>query len=249
MPTPSTKPVNKRDQDLKESFPASDPPAGNMGSDATAEKRRQERIAERTVGDTALTSKGTVDLDGRRIAILATDGFEQSELLEPKRLLEEAGATTQVVSLKTGSIRGWSGKDWGDEVPVDLALEAAKAEDFDALLLPGGVMNPDHLRREAAAVAFVRAFSEAGKPIAAICHGPWLLVEAGLVKGRKITSWPSLKTDIVNAGGEWVDEEVVVDDGLVTSRKPDDIPAFSRGLVEAIGGVGKERIKIGPTNV
>lgn len=249
MPTQTAKPANQRDQALKDSFPASDPPANNMGSEAAAEERRQERIAEQTVGDTALKSTGTADLTGKRIAILATDGFEQSELVQPKHALEEAGATTQVVSLKQGSIRGWSGKDWGDEVPVDLALDGAKVEDFDALVLPGGVMNPDHLRKEEAAVAFVRAFSEAKKPVAAICHGPWLLVEAGLAEGHKLTSWPSLKTDISNAGGDWVDEEVVVDGGLITSRKPDDLPAFSRAVIAALGGAGEQRIKIGPTNV
>jgi protease I len=170
-------------------------------------------------------------LQGKKIAILATDGFEQSELTEPRQALQEAGAETQVVSPKQGKIKGWNHKDWGDEVGVDLALKSANPAEFDALLLPGGVMNPDQLRMNSDAVQFVRNFFEAGKPIAAICHGPWMLVEADIVRGRTVTSWPSLKTDIRNAGGSWVDKEVVKDQQLVTSRKPDDIPAFNREMI------------------
>ena len=171
-------------------------------------------------------------LNGKKIAILATDGFEQVELLEPKRALEQAGATTQVVSPKSGEIKGWNSTDWGQSVPVDISLAQANADTFDALLLPGGVMNPDKLRMEPAAVAFVKAFFAAGKPVAAICHGPWMLVEADVIEGRTLTSWPSLQTDIRNARGYWVDQQVVVDRGLVTSRKPDDIPAFSQKIIE-----------------
>jgi protease I len=171
-------------------------------------------------------------LQGKRVAILATEGFEQVELLEPRKALDAEGASTQLVSPKTGKIKGWNMTDWGQEVPVDLALNDAKPENYDALLLPGGVINPDKLRMIPAAVEFVRAFFEAHKPVAAICHGPWMLVEADAVRGRTVTSWPSLKTDIKNAGGKWVDQEVVTDNGLITSRKPDDIPAFNRKIIE-----------------
>ncbi len=171
------------------------------------------------------------DLNGLRVAILATDGFEQSELLEPRRALEEAGASTEVVSPKPDAINGWNHSDWGQTVVVDQALAEADAKDYDALLLPGGVMNPDKLRMEPEAVDFVKAFFAAGKPVAAICHGPWMVLEAGAVRGHRVTSWPSLHTDITNAGGEWVDREVVVDQNLVTSRKPDDIPAFNREMI------------------
>ena len=172
------------------------------------------------------------NLQGRRVAILATDGVEQVELTEPRKALDAAGAKTVVVAPKRGAIKGWQHDHWGDEIPVDLPLEQARADDFDALLLPGGVMNPDHLRMDRKAVAFARAFFEAGKPVAAICHGPWLLVEADVVRGRTLTSWPSLQTDIRNAGGSWEDREVVTDEGLVTSRKPDDLPAFNRKMIE-----------------
>ncbi|MBX3230762.1 MAG: type 1 glutamine amidotransferase [Labilithrix sp.] len=171
-------------------------------------------------------------LEGKRVAILATDGFEQSELVDPKKILEGEGVECVVVSPKEGSIKGWKDKDWGDEVKVDLLLKDAKAETFDALVLPGGQMNPDMLRGLPEVQAFVRAFAEAGKPIGAICHGPWSLIDAGIVKGRTVTSWPSIQTDLVNAGAKWVDKEVVVDMGLVTSRKPDDIPAFTRKVIE-----------------
>jgi protease I len=174
-------------------------------------------------------------ISGKKIAILATDGFEQSELMEPKEALEEAGAETFVVSPKSGRIKGWSEMDWGKKVKVDISLAEADAQEFDGLLLPGGVMNPDKLRMEKDAIRFVQAFMEAGKPIGAICHGPWTLIDAGAVEGRKMTSWPSIRTDLENAGAEWVDEEVVVDNGLVTSRKPDDIPAFTRKFMEELG--------------
>jgi protease I len=172
------------------------------------------------------------NLQGKKIAILATDGFEQSELLEPRKALDQAGATTKVVSPSEGKIRGWNHKEWGQEVPVDLTLNSANSNDFDALLLPGGVMNPDHLRMNPQAVEFVKSFTDNGKPIAAICHGPWTLVEANAVQGKTITSWPSLKTDLKNAGANWVDKEVVRDGQLVTSRKPDDIPAFNREMIQ-----------------
>jgi protease I len=172
------------------------------------------------------------ELDGLRVAILATDGFEQSELTEPRKALDAAGADTEVVSPKQGRVRGWNHKEWGQEVAVDRELESADPADYDALLLPGGVMNPDTLRTQPKAVAFVKAFFDSGKPVAAICHGPWTIVESGAAKGHKMTSWPSLKTDITNAGAEWIDREVVVDDRLVTSRKPDDIPAFNREVIK-----------------
>jgi protease I len=171
-------------------------------------------------------------LNGKRVAILATTGFEQAELLEPRQALDNAGATTQVISPQKGKIKGWNLKDWGSEVPVDVPLNEAKAEDYHALVLPGGVMNPDHLRMDPKAVDFVRHFVEAGKPIAAICHGPWILIEAGAVRGRTITSWPSLKTDLKNAGANWVDQEVVRDGTLITSRKPDDLPAFNQAMIQ-----------------
>jgi protease I len=172
-------------------------------------------------------------LNGLRVAILATDGFEQSELLEPRKALSAAGAESDVVSLKAGgNVRGWNHKEWGQEVAVDESLDQVDPEDYDALLLPGGVMNPDVLRTRPEAVAFVKAFFDADKPVAAICHGPWTIVEAGAAKGRKMTSWPSLKTDVTNAGGEWVDLDVMVDGNLVTSRKPDDLPAFNREMLK-----------------
>ena len=171
-------------------------------------------------------------LQGKTVAILATDGVERVELTEPRKALDAAGARTVVVSPKTGSIKGWEHDHWGESIPVDQSLDGARADQFDALLLPGGVINPDQLRQNERAVQFVRGFFDAGKPVAAICHGPWMLVEADVVRGRTITSWPSLRTDIRNAGAEWVDREVVTDKDLVTSRKPDDIPAFSRKMIE-----------------
>ncbi len=176
-----------------------------------------------------MTSKE--DLKGKKVAILVADGFEEVELMEPRQALEDAGAKTVVVSPAKGKVKGWKMTDWGKEVKVDTPLAEARADQFDALLLPGGVMNPDHLRREPQAVRFVRSFFDAGKPVAAICHGPWMLAEADVVRGREITSFPSIKTDLKNAGGRWVDREVVADGNLVTSRKPDDIPAFNREMV------------------
>jgi protease I len=168
------------------------------------------------------------------ILIIATDGFEQSELMEPKRLLEEAGAQVSVASIKSGEIRGWDEKDWGKSVSVDLTLGDVRSEDYDALLLPGGQINPDVLRMESKVVDIVREFDGAKKPIAAICHAPWLLVEAGIVKGRTVTGWPSIRTDLANAGATVVDEEVTIDGNLITSRKPDDIPAFTEALMAAL---------------
>jgi len=173
-------------------------------------------------------------LQGKKIAILATDGFEQAELMEPRKALDKAGAETFVVSLKAGEIKGWKHKDWGDKVKVDRTLDQAKPGEFDALVLPGGVINPDHLRMEPKAVSFVRDFVATGKPVAAICHGPWLLVESGAVRGKTVTSWPSLATDIKNAGGKWVDQEVAHDGQFITSRKPDDLPAFNRALIDLV---------------
>ncbi|AXK73612.1 type 1 glutamine amidotransferase [Lysobacter sp. TY2-98] len=165
-----------------------------------------------------------------RIAILATDGFEQSELMEPRARLKAAGHDVDVISPKAGEIRGWRHTDWGESVPVDVELSKASPDDYDALVLPGGQMNPDVLRQDAAALDFVRAFDRAGKPLAAICHAPWLLVETGIAKDRDVTSWPSVRTDLVNAGAHWKDAEVVVDGQLITSRKPDDIPAFVKAI-------------------
>lgn len=179
------------------------------------------------------------NLQGKKVAILVTDGFEQSELMEPRKALDEAGAKTQVVSPAGKKVKGWNHKEWGNDVPVDVPLESANAEQFDALLLPGGVMNPDQLRMNPQAVAFVKHFADAGKPVAAICHGPWTLIEAGAVRGRTLTSWPSLKTDLKNAGANWVDKEVVNDRGLVSSRKPDDIPAFNREMIRLFGEESK----------
>jgi protease I len=179
----------------------------------------------------------TEDLKGLRVAILATDGFEQAELMQPREALDRAGAETRVLSPQPGRIRGWKHTEWGDYVDVDVPLHEARPRDFDALLLPGGVINPDKLRMIPEAVAFVRQFFEADKPVAAICHGPWTIIEAGQAKGRRIASWPSLKTDLRNAGAEWVDREVVVDRNLVSSRKPDDIPAFNREMINLFSGV------------
>jgi protease I len=183
------------------------------------------------------------NLSGKRVAILATDGVEQSELSEPRQALKDAGAHPVVVSPKDGSIKAWQHDHWGDEITVDMNLKDATVDDFGALMLPGGVMNPDRLRQNKQAVQFVKEFFAQGKPVAAICHGPWLLVEADVVRNRTLTSWPSLQTDIRNAGGDWVDREVVTDMGLVTSRKPDDIPAFNRKMIEefAEGGHTAQR--------
>ncbi len=172
-------------------------------------------------------------LAGKSVAILLTDGFEQAEMVEPRKALEAEEAVTDIISPKSGStVRAWNESDFGDTFTIDTPLDEADPEDYDALLLPGGVMNPDKLRQVPEAVAFVKAFFDAGKPVAAICHGPWMLVEADVVRGRRVTSWPSLRTDLTNAGATWVDEPVVVDHGLVTSRKPDDIPDFNRKMIE-----------------
>lgn len=175
----------------------------------------------------------TQTLSQKKVAILVADGFEQAELTEPKQALDEAGAQTHIVSPNSDTVQGWNHYDKGDNFPVNVSLDSANPDDYDALLLPGGVANPDQLRVNEKAVQFIQAFFAASKPVAAICHAPWTLIEAGVVKGRTITSWPSLKTDLTNAGAQWVDQEVVVDHGLITSRNPHDIPAFNRTIVEA----------------
>ena len=182
-------------------------------------------------------------LDGKRIAILATDGFEQVELTEPKKNLEKAGAKVTVLSVaKTPKeIKGWDKTDWGDKVTVDGLVSEANPSDFDALVLPGGQINPDKLRMDQDAVSFVKRFAQTGKTIAAICHGPWMLVEADLVRGKTATSWPSVHTDLKNAGANWVDKEVVQDGQFITSRKPEDIPAFSEKIIEAVSGAAARR--------
>jgi protease I len=180
------------------------------------------------------------ELQGMAVAILVTDGFEQVELTEPRNALEEAGAHTRVVSPAGEQVKGWNHTDWGQTVAVDVPLERADASQFDALLLPGGVMNPDKLRMNSRAVSFVKAFFDQRKPVAAICHGPWTLIEAGAVRGRRLTSYPSLQTDLTNAGAQWINEQVVVDGGLVSSRKPDDIPAFNRAVIEEFARVRRK---------
>ncbi len=173
-------------------------------------------------------------LNGKKVAILATDGFEQSELQEPHKALLNHGAKVDIISLKKGKIKGWKDKNWGDEVEANVSIDEAKSGNYDALVLPGGVMNPDKLRMNRDVVNLVTDFLEQGKPIAAICHGPWTLIETNKIKGRKMTSYESIKTDLINAGVKWVDEEVVVDKGLVTSRTPKDLPAFCKKMVEEI---------------
>jgi protease I len=170
-------------------------------------------------------------ISGIKIAILVADGFEQVEMTEPRKALEEAGAGTDLISPVEGQVRGWQHTEWGDRFDVDVNLSEADPADYDALVLPGGVMNPDKLRKDQRAVQFVKHFFDAGKPVAAICHGPWTLVEADVLRGRRVTSYDSIKTDLKNAGAEWVDEQVVVDDGLVTSRQPDDLPAFNQAMI------------------
>ena len=181
-------------------------------------------------------------LNGKRIAILATDGVEQVEMTEPRKALDAAGAKTELVSPAKGQLQAWQHLEKGDKFPVDVQLDAADPNNYDALVLPGGVANPDQLRTMPKAVQFVKSFFDAGKPVAAICHGPWTLIEAGVVEGRTMTSWPSLKTDLKNAGANWVDREVATDNGLVTSRKPDDLPAFCTKIIEEMveGRQGKQ---------
>ncbi|NWG46680.1 MAG: DJ-1/PfpI/YhbO family deglycase/protease [Alphaproteobacteria bacterium] len=202
-------------------------------------RRRHAREAEPAVRETLMAEAGTSDKEipgaGRRVAILATNGYEQSELLEPLEALRQAGHSVSILSLTTDPIRGVVGHDWADEVEVDRALEDASPEDFDALVLPGGVYNPDRLRQEIAAVEFVSAMMESGKPVAAICHGPWLLAEAELAEGRRMTSYPSIRTDLIHAGAEWVDEPAVVDRNLLTSRSPEDLPRFTEALLALVG--------------
>jgi protease I len=188
----------------------------------------------------------TRSLKGKKVAALIAHGFEQIELIEPQKALQGAGATVDIVSLERGAVRGWNRTDWGADVPVDRTVDECRAEEYDALLLPGGVMNPDKLRMNQKAVQFVRAFYDQGKPIAAICHAPWMLVEADVVRGCRVTSYPSVATDLRNAGADWTDSEVVVDRGVVTSRKPDDIPAFNNKMIEEFaegqhGGAGRRQ--------
>jgi protease I len=219
-----------------------------MGTDDVARRVTREPAAVQAAA-ARIGRMAQQNLQGKRVAILATDGFEQSELLEPRKALDQAGAKTFVVSPRPRVIKGWDHDHWGEEVAVDTPLESARAADFDALMLPGGVKNPDTLRMDDSAVQFVRDIFNAGKPVAAICHAPWLLVEADVVRDRTLTSWPSLRTDIRNAGGNWVDRDVVTDAGLVTSRKPDDIPAFNRKMIEEFGeGVHEERATRGKSS-
>jgi protease I len=186
-------------------------------------------------------------LNGKRIAILATDGVEQVEMTEPRKALDAAGAKTELISPAKGKLQAWKHLEKGDQFPVDVQLDAADANHYDALVLPGGVANPDQLRTIPKAVEFVRSFFERDKPVGAICHAPWMLVEAGVVRGRTVTSWPSLQTDLKNAGAKWVDREVVEDEGLVTSRKPDDLPAFNKKIIEVFSeSAEREPQRVGP---
>jgi protease I len=175
-------------------------------------------------------------LDGKKVAILVTDGFEQVEMTKPREALEEAGAETKIVSPKSGQIQGMNHANKGDKFDVDIPLDEAQPEEFDAMMIPGGLMNPDELRATPDALEFTKHFFRKGKPVAAICHAPWVLIDAGVVRGRKLTSWEHIQTDVKNAGGNWVNQEVVVDNGLVTSRKPDDIPAFNKKMIEEFCG-------------
>lgn len=173
-------------------------------------------------------------LENKTLAILATDGFEKSELFEPLNAVKAEGATVDIVSIKEGNIKSWDEKNWGESIPVDKLVQDAQASNYDALILPGGVINPDSLRTNEDALAFIRDFFREGKPVAAICHAPWLLISAGVIENREVTSFHSIKTDVINAGGEWRDEEVVVDSGLVTSRNPKDLPAFIDKIIEEV---------------
>ena len=189
-------------------------------------------------------------LNGKRIAILATDGVEQVEMTEPRKALDAEGAKTELISPAKGKLQAWRHMEKGDEFPVDVELDAADPNNYDALVLPGGVANPDQLRTMPKAVQFVRSFFEQDKPVAAICHAPWMLVEADVVRGRTVTSWPSLQTDLKNAGAKWVDREVVEDNGLVTSRKPDDLPAFNKKIVELFSEASqREPQPVGPARI
>ena len=183
----------------------------------------------------------TEDLTNKKVAILVTDGFEQVEMTQPKQALESAGAQTHIISPKSDRVQGWNHYDKGDFSPVDVPLDQVNPADYDALLLPGGVANPDQLRTNAKAIKFIKSFFDTMKPVAVICHGPWTLIEADVVRGRRLTSWPSLKTDLQNAGAQWVDQEVVVDSNLVSSRKPEDIPAFNREMIELFSHAGQVR--------
>jgi protease I len=185
-------------------------------------------LASRSHVDLAMARK----LEGKKVAIVVTDGFEQVELTSPRDALAREGATCEIVSPKDRKVKGWKHVEWGDELDVDVPIADADPDDYDALLLPGGVMNPDKLRVIPEVQRFVRSFFDDGKPVAAICHGPWTLIDAGVIDGRRMTSWPSLQADLTNAGADWVDEEVVVDRSLVTSRKPDDLPAFNEETIE-----------------
>ena len=176
------------------------------------------------------------ELRSKRVAMLVTNGFEQVELTEPRKALLDAGASVDIVSLKKDAVRAWNHKDWGQEFDVDVHIDAASVDDYDALVLPGGVMNPDYLRLDPRAVDFVGKFTRSGKPVAAICHAPWTLIEADVVRGRRMTSYPSLRTDLENAGARWIDEEVVIDRNLITSRRPDDLPAFNQALTSILAG-------------
>jgi protease I len=189
------------------------------------------------------------NLNGKRVAIVVANGFEQIEMTDPREALEAAGATTDLVSIESDEVKGWNHTEWGDTFAVDVAIDEADPDEYDALLLPGGVMNPDKLRRDERVQKFVRSFFEEGKPVASICHGPWTLIDAGVAKGRRMTSYHSIQTDLKNAGVEWVDEEVVVDQGLVTSRNPDDLPAFDEKMIEefAEGAHAGQREKTGAT--
>ena len=180
------------------------------------------------------------ELNGLKVAILVTDGFEQVEMTEPRKALDQVGAITSIVAPKDGQVRAWKFTEWGDDYPVDVKLDRAQPQEFGALLLPGGVINPDKLRMQPKAVAFVKAFFDADKPVATICHGPWTIIEAGAARGRRMASWPSLQTDLRNAGAEWVDQEAVVDGNLVSSRKPDDIPAFNREMISLFSRAGQQ---------
>lgn len=186
-------------------------------------------------------------LNDLKVAILITDGFEQVEMTQPRQALDEAGARTQIVSPKDAKVKAWRFTEWGDDFRVDVPLRKARPDDYGALLLPGGVLNPDTLRMQPEAVAFVRAFFDADKPVATICHGPWTIIEAGVARGRRIASWPSLRTDLRNAGAEWMDQEAVVDGNLVSSRKPDDIPAFNREMIALFARMGGKQARLAAT--